>query len=350
MAAISHCTTKDLSPRNPLSYESISTPNCFTRGPCHQNRISAAFPATRQCRILSDSTLRTSSSGIERKRHLREKKLSRNFNQQEKFQDSVCISALKPSILADVEQFSQIISRKEDDDLHLGSEQTLSQNRRYFGQAALSSIALPQPFAFTGSQDFLVLCLSMAGAMAWVKMFDELARSNVIEQKLCRKLVHVTTGLVFMLCWPFFSQSAYSRVYASLVPLANLVKILLLGFGVTKDEAAVRAMSREGRPEELLGGPLCYGLAFALLVLCFWRDSPTGPVALALLCGGDGFADIVGRRVRSPKLPWNPSKSWAGSLAMLLIGFLLAVMYVARHFLPETPMTLQRGGTALLSS
>ena len=34
------------------------------------------------------------------------------------------------------------------------------------------------------------------------------------------------------------------------------------------------------------------------------------------MCGGDGLADIVGRRYGSAKLPFNHSKSWVGSLAM----------------------------------
>lgn len=34
--------------------------------------------------------------------------------------------------------------------------------------------------------------------------------------------------------------------------------------------------------------------------------------------GGDGLADIVGRRFGGVKLPWNSNKSWAGSLAMFI--------------------------------
>lgn len=40
-------------------------------------------------------------------------------------------------------------------------------------------------------------------------------------------------------------------------------------------------------------------------------------LVVACMCGGDGAADLVGRHVRSPRLPWNRAKSVAGSLAML---------------------------------
>lgn len=51
--------------------------------------------------------------------------------------------------------------------------------------------------------------------------------------------------------------------------------------------------------------------------LVWWRSSPVGLVAVAVMCGGDGLADVVGRRLgRTCPLPFNPAKSWAGSAAM----------------------------------
>lgn len=47
----------------------------------------------------------------------------------------------------------------------------------------------------------------------------------------------------------------------------------------------------------------------------------TGLIALSLMCGGDGLADIVGRRLgHLGRLPYNPAKSWAGSAAMFIGG------------------------------
>lgn len=68
--------------------------------------------------------------------------------------------------------------------------------------------------------------------------------------------------------------------------------------------------------QELLRGPLLYIAIVVSVTLLFWRDSPIGLLVLCLLCGGDGLADIVGRRYGSTKLPFNHRKSWAGSLAM----------------------------------
>ena len=95
-----------------------------------------------------------------------------------------------------------------------------------------------------------------------------------------------------------------------------------------KDPAAVDAMSRTGDRREILRGPLFYGIAFVVLTILFWRESPVGMVALMILCGGDGLADILGKKIPSPKLPWSPQKSLAGSATMLFGGFLLAALMV----------------------
>jgi phytol kinase len=84
-------------------------------------------------------------------------------------------------------------------------------------------------------------------------------------------------------------------------------------------------MSRSGNPREILRGPLFYGIVFVLLTIIYWQESPIGIVGLMLMCGGDGLADILGRRFGSAKLPWAREKSWVGSLGMLVGGWVFAV-------------------------
>jgi dolichol kinase len=61
------------------------------------------------------------------------------------------------------------------------------------------------------------------------------------------------------------------------------------------------------------------------LALFMCRVSCSGMVAICLMCGGDGLADVVGRRWGgSNRLPYNPSKSLIGSVAMLLGGTAMA--------------------------
>ena len=91
-----------------------------------------------------------------------------------------------------------------------------------------------------------------------------------------------------------------------------------------KDSASVEAMSRTGDPREILKGPLFYGIVFVLTTIIFWKDSLVGIISLMILCGGDGFADIIGRRIKSISIPWSNEKTFGGSLAMFLGGLIFA--------------------------
>ncbi len=171
--------------------------------------------------------------------------------------------------------------------------------------------------------------LTFAAALAWLRLLDFAAQRGWIESRLSRKIIHIGTGPIYVLCWLLFQDTPDARWLAALVPLAITVQFALVGFGLVKDEASVQAMSRSGDRREILRGPLYYGIVFVLLTLIFWKDSPTGIVALMLMCGGDGIADLVGRRVRSPRLPWSREKSVAGSISVFLGGWSLALLVLS---------------------
>ncbi|KAG0604306.1 hypothetical protein M758_10G160900 [Ceratodon purpureus] len=172
--------------------------------------------------------------------------------------------------------------------------------------------------------DVGVTLLVLVGAWAWVRVFDFLTKQKYLGQKLSRKLVHISSGLLFASCWPLYSAFPWAQYIAALVPVSNGIRLLVYGLGVLKDEGLVKSVSREGDPRELLRGPLYYVVVLVFSTILFWRESPVGVMALAMMCGGDGVADIVGRRFGSSKLPYNPSKSWAGSVAMFLFGLLVS--------------------------
>lgn len=177
---------------------------------------------------------------------------------------------------------------------------------------------------------YLATFLTFIIALVFLRLMDFLAQRGLIESKMSRKLIHIGTGPIFVLCWLMFPDLSISRYLAALVPFAITIQFALIGLGVIKDEASVKAMSRTGDPKEILRGPLYYGIMFVMMTILFWKDSPTGIVALMIMCGGDGIADIVGRRIKSPALGWSPEKSVAGSLGVFLGGFVLSlvIMYI----------------------
>jgi phytol kinase len=207
---------------------------------------------------------------------------------------------------------------------------------------------------------YLATLLTFAIAILFLRIMDFLAQRGLLESGLSRKFIHIGTGPIFVLCWLMFPAAPVSRWLAALVPLLITTQFVLVGTGIIKDEAAVKAMSRTGDRHEILRGPLFYGIVFVVITLIYWKDSLIGIPALMIMCGGDGIADIVGRRVNSPKLPWSRAKSVAGSLSVFLGGWLLTIFIfaiyvwagafsgpVARFLLPVTWIAL---GATLVES
>lgn len=178
------------------------------------------------------------------------------------------------------------------------------------------------------SSNILALVITFLVALIWLRFNDYLAHRGWIDSHLSRKFIHIGTGPFFVLCWLLFNENPINKFLAALVPLAFTLQFLLIGVGVIKDEASVKAMSRSGDRREILRGPLYYGIIFVLLTIIYWKSSPIGVIGLMLMCGGDGLADIFGRKWGAVKLPWNKGKSWAGSLGMLLGGWVLSVLII----------------------
>ncbi len=185
---------------------------------------------------------------------------------------------------------------------------------------------------------YLATLITFGIAIGFLRLMDFFAQRGWIESRMSRKLIHIGTGPIFVLCWLLYADKPEARWLAALVPLMIVAQFALVGLGILKDDAAVQAMSRTGDPREILRGPLYYGIAFVLLTVLFWKDSPTGMTALMMMCGGDGLADIVGRRVASPKLPWSREKSAAGTASVFIGGWLMSALvllvYVAAGIFP----------------
>ncbi len=192
------------------------------------------------------------------------------------------------------------------------------------------------------TSNVLALGLTFLIALIWLRLNDFFAHRGWISSSLSRKIIHIGTGPIFLLCWLFFAESKLAPYMAALIPLAITIQFALVGIGVIKDPASVDAMSRTGDRHEILRGPLFYGVVFVLLTILFWRRSPVGIAALMILCGGDGLADLAGKWFGGPRLPWSRKKTIVGSLTMLLGGFILAMgvlwVFVESGYFPK-PIT-----------
>lgn len=209
-------------------------------------------------------------------------------------------------------------------------------------------------FADKAVQDIVATVITFALALAWLRIVDALAHRGLVEQRLSRKIIHIGTGPLFVMCWNLFSGAPWARFAAGLVPLAITAQFAAVGFGWVRDDAAVKAMTRHGDPREILRGPLYYGIVFVVCTIVFWRHSPVGLAALMVMCGGDGLADVMGRRFGTTRLPFSPEKSVAGSLAMFagsfVFGFGMLVLFdLFGNFQPSMPVARTAGAAAAVS-
>ncbi|WP_322509456.1 phosphatidate cytidylyltransferase [Anaerolinea sp.] len=177
--------------------------------------------------------------------------------------------------------------------------------------------------------EWMALGLTFGIALLWLRVNDYLAHRGWVSSSLSRKIIHLGTGPIFVLSWLFFPNTPLSRWLAALVPLLITLQFFLVGTGWIRDPQAVSAMSRTGDRREILRGPLYYGVVFVLLTLIFWKDSPIGVVALMILSGGDGLADIIGKRFPSSSLSWSPRKTVWGSLSVFVGGVFFSILVLS---------------------
>lgn len=182
---------------------------------------------------------------------------------------------------------------------------------------------------------FIALTITLVLCLLWMRAINYLAAKKIVSSNVSRKLIHIGTGPIFVACWLLFPEQGISRYLAAAVPLLIVLQVLVVGLGLLKDYTSVQSMARTGKKNELLKGPLFYGIVFVLVTQFFWKQIHA-VIALMILCGGDGAADLVGSRIKSPALPWAKKKTVVGSIAMFLGGALLSLLMLLIVFQPST--------------
>jgi len=176
--------------------------------------------------------------------------------------------------------------------------------------------------------DWIAFAVCSIIVVIWLKITQLLTDNNFCSSATARKLVHIATGPLYILCWNIFPDTPNSPYIASIIPGLTVTRFSLIGLGLIKDDSTVKSMSRSGNKSELLYGPLFYGWIMVLSTIFYWGHSPFGITALMLLCAGDGFAGLIGFKYGREKLPWNNKKSWIGSISFFVSSILFTGLYV----------------------
>ena len=193
--------------------------------------------------------------------------------------------------------------------------------------------------------DLIATVISIVILLALVQINAYMQKKGKVSQIITRKFVHIFAGPVFVVTWMLFSGEIVSHYVAVIVPLLFVLQFITIGMGVIKNESFVASMSRSGDPRELLQGTLYYAIVMVLMTW-FWfyvpstgisNANPTALLIIGCISGGDGLADIIGRKFGGKKIGLKGSeKTIVGSIGML-VGSILVSSILVLIFSLEVP-------------
>ncbi len=189
--------------------------------------------------------------------------------------------------------------------------------------------------------DIIAFVIAFAMMLIIVQINAVVEKSGKVSKNVTRKVIHIFVGPVALVAWMLFSGGVFSRWFALLVPLLFVLLFLAIGTGKIVNEDFVNSMSRSGDPRELLGGTLYYVLFFSVMTVLWYYVPVTGLagatpavcVIIGCLAGGDGLADVIGRKYGGDRKFGiaGAEKTVAGSFGMFigsfLFSFILAAIY-----------------------
>lgn len=187
---------------------------------------------------------------------------------------------------------------------------------------------------FTGLEivwDIIAFVISLILVMMLVQINAKIEASGKLSTDVTRKVIHIFAAPLWVLTWMLFSGGVFSRYLAIIVPLFFVLQFVAIGTGKVENEDFVKSMSRSGDPKELLGGTLYYAILMMIFGFTSFYVGATDSTPLALivfgcLAGGDGLADVIGRKYGGEKKfgIMGSERTIAGSIGMFLGSFLFS--------------------------
>ncbi|MFW9909052.1 MAG: diacylglycerol/polyprenol kinase family protein [Candidatus Thorarchaeota archaeon] len=187
--------------------------------------------------------------------------------------------------------------------------------------------------------DIVAFVISLILILLLVQINAAIEKSGKLSTDVTRKVIHIFAAPVWVLSWLLFSGGVFSRWLALIVPLFFVLQFVAIGTGKMKNEDFVRSMSRSGDPKELLGGTLYYAfLMIVFAILWFYvpasgnlsQATPLALIAFGCLAGGDGLADVIGRKYGGERKfgIGGAQRTVAGSIGMFIGSFLFSIVLV----------------------
>lgn len=154
----------------------------------------------------------------------------------------------------------------------------------------------------------VVVWLSVVGGLS------EVLRRRGYGPEITRKVVHIGAGHVILIAW-WLNIPAWTGITASAI--FSAIALLSYRFPLLP---GINSVGRKSL------GTFFYALSIGLLILWFWPIASPQYAAIGILTmtWGDGMAALVGQQLGShPYQIWGEKKSLEGSLAMLVVSYIV---------------------------
>ncbi len=187
--------------------------------------------------------------------------------------------------------------------------------------------------------DIVAFIISFVLILMLVQINAAIEKRGALSTVVTRKVIHTFAAPVWAVSWLLFSGGVFSRWLAIVVPLLFVIQFVAIGTGRMQNEDFVRSMSRSGDPQELLGGTLYYAFMMVVIgILWFYvpadgnlaNATPLALIVFGCLAGGDGFADVIGRKFGGDRKfgIGGAEKTLAGVIGMFIGSFLFSFILV----------------------
>lgn len=155
--------------------------------------------------------------------------------------------------------------------------------------------------------------------------------SGLRNGEIVRKILHMLPGLLpFVL--PFLEHP--DPMDANALRFITIITVVLTAVFI----ACFRIVRRPGE-DNLVSTVVSYPATILATLLLFPAQPEFACVVVVVLGIGDGAAYIFGRTLGAAHLPWNPQKTWAGTIGFVVCAAPLAALAYAMEATPSvSPM------------
>jgi dolichol kinase len=161
-----------------------------------------------------------------------------------------------------------------------------------------------------------------------------IARTAVRRGEILRKTIHMVPGAL-----PF---ALFLYPHPRVLPWDSLLILTVLTTVLTAAYIASKKIVRRPDETDFYSTCLSYPACILAMLLLFPQHPEFTCVVVVVLGFGDGSAYIGGHLFGGQRLPWNPKKTWAGTISFILVAAPIATL--AYFFEANTAALASWGG------